>query len=131
METIVKLLEEKNIFLEQFFGLNEAELIKFAEGNFDNLETFYNSREGLLNIIGKLDELIDKTHSDDIDIKAIAPAQKKEILKCLDYKNELVTQILSQDLQILSFIENKKSDIIKELSQVKAARKAVGAYKSY
>jgi len=41
-----------------------------------------------------------------------------------------VQQILAQDLQILSVIEQAKSNIIKDLRQVQSAKKAVGAYKS-
>jgi hypothetical protein len=42
----------------------------------------------------------------------------------------LVTRILAQDLQVLSLIEQAKSNIIKELRSVQAGKKAVGAYKS-
>ena len=44
--------------------------------------------------------------------------------------DDLVTQILAQDLQILAVIEQTKSDIIRELRTVQAGKKAVGAYKS-
>jgi hypothetical protein len=52
------------------------------------------------------------------------------VLTAMNVKNDLVTRILAQDLQILSVIEQAKSEIIKELRQVQSAKKAVGAYKS-
>lgn len=128
MENIIRLLQEKNEHLEQFHDLNEGELLNFAEGNFDNLEVFYHSRETLLQIIQRIDSSLE-THISGEQAEPI-PAESKAILKALDSKNELVTRILSQDLQILSFIETAKSSIIKELAQVRTARKAVGGYRS-
>ena len=45
METIINLLKDKNYHLEKFHELNATELINFVDGNFDNLEVFYQSRE--------------------------------------------------------------------------------------
>lgn len=129
MQNIIQLLNQKNFHLEKFFELNEKEIINFSEGNFDNLENFYNTRESILDLIRCIDKLIDESNQPESAI-GISDVDKHRILKALDKKNDLVTSILSQDLQILSFIEAAKSDIIRELSQVKMARKAVGAYKS-
>ncbi|MCB0341319.1 MAG: hypothetical protein H6626_09505 [Pseudobdellovibrionaceae bacterium] len=130
MEQIIDLLEEKNRFLEKFYRLNESEILKFADGNFDGLELFYGERESILEIIGKLDGRIEESSSAPVDPKFVSNVAKKQILSNIDYKNEVVSRILEQDLQILSFIEQAKSNIIRELSQVRAAKKAIGSYKS-
>lgn len=130
MQDIIQLLKEKNQHLEKFFDLNEQEMLCFNDGNFDNLEVFYQSRETLLQMIHILDERIEKSNQAEIAPVIITDKQKMEILKALDKKTELVTGILSQDLQILSCIESAKSTIIKELSQVRATKKAIGSYKS-
>lgn len=130
MEAIIKLLKDKNYHLQKFYQLNEAELINFVEGNFDNLETFYRSREVILDLIRCIDRLVEAAAIEDKDGADIADTLKKEVLQMIDHKNELVTKILAQDLQILSVIEQAKSNIIKELRQVQAAKKAVGSYKS-
>lgn len=128
MKEIINLLDQKNQHLERFYRRNEDEILNFTDGNFDNLERFYHSREVILDMIGCLDQMIEEaqgrvdTHLTDDD--------KRQAIQALDRKNDLVTQILSQDLQILSLIENAKSNIIKELTQVKTAKKAVGSYKS-
>jgi hypothetical protein len=130
MDTIVNLLRDKNYHLQKFFQLNEAELMNFAEGNFDNLEIFYQARETILDLIRCIDRLIDAAaDAQGTDVVASAQ-QKKEVLAAMNAKNDLVTRILAQDLQILSVIEQAKSDIIKELRGVQVAKKAVGAYKS-
>ncbi|MCB0745568.1 MAG: hypothetical protein KDC67_16805, partial [Ignavibacteriae bacterium] len=86
--------------------------------------------EVILDMIGCLDKMIEEAQRTmDPELK-LTNENRALILKELDRKNDLVTQILSQDLQILSIIEKAKSGIIKELAQVRAAKKAVGSYKS-
>jgi hypothetical protein len=130
MNHIIDLLKEKNQFLERFYNLNEQELVSLNEGNFENVEVFYNNREGILATINKIDKLIEDEGHFVEDAELISDQEKHSILTALNYKNELVTQILSQDLQILSVIEQTKSDLIKDLSQVQTARKVFQAYKS-
>jgi hypothetical protein len=137
METIINLLKDKNYHLEKFHDLNAAELLNFAEGDFDNLEVFYQSRETILDLIRCIDRLIDAASAAEGAAGpgastpiTVSDAEKREITSCMHMKSELVTRILGQDLQILSMIEQAKSNIIKELRQVQGAKKAVGAYKS-
>lgn len=130
MEAIIHLLTEKNQNLEKFFRLNEAELENLSMGEFSHVELFYANREGILAIINKIDEMIERSSSVASPEVQIDPVAKKEIMRALHYKNDLVNRILEQDLKILSVIEVAKSNIIKELSQVRATRKALGSYKS-
>jgi hypothetical protein len=130
MNEVINLLIQKNQHLERFFKHNEAEILNFFEGNFDNLERFYQSREVILDMISCIDRMIDEAQVKMGVVTPLTAEDKKQVISTLDKKNDLVTQILSQDLQILSLIEQAKSGIIKELTQVKAAKKAVGSYKS-
>ncbi len=130
METIINLLKDKNYHLQKFHELNDSELMNFADGNFDNLEIFYQSRETILDLVRCIDRLIDAaTHVQGAEVE-VSDAEKKEMITIMNEKNDLVTKILAQDLQVLSMIEQAKSNIIKELRQVQAAKKAVGAYKT-
>ena len=128
--TIIEMLTEKNQCLEKFYRLNESELENFSAGTFDNIENFYATREGLLDIIKKVDEMIETSNSSTDDVGPISAEDKKNILSALQYKNDLVNRILEQDLRILSAIEEETSNIIKELTQVRSAKKAIGSYKS-
>lgn len=131
MNAVLQLLGDKNDHLHKFLQLNEAELINFTQGNFDNLEIFYQSRETILDLIRCIDGLVDVAlKNSPVEAGSIEPEYKRTLLQMLNRKNDLVTQILAQDLQILSVIEVAKSDIIKELRQVQGAKKAIGAYKS-
>lgn len=129
-EETVELLMEKNNCLEKFFRLNESELMNFTSGNFDSLEEFYETREGILEIIKRIDMLLDENNQAPVNIEAVSPEFKKNVLEAFRYKNDLVSRILAQDLEILSALESAKTDIIRELSQVKSSKKAIGSYKS-
>lgn len=130
METIINLLKDKNYHLQKFYQLNESELMNFAEGNFDNLEVFYQSRETILDLVRCIDRLIDAAAASQGEDFVASPQDKQEVISAMNSKNDLVQRILAQDLQILSVIEQAKSQIIKDLRGVQAGKKAVGAYKS-
>lgn len=128
METIISLLRDKNYHLQQFHQLNESELLNFSEGNFDNLEVFYQSRETILDLVRCIDRLIEAA-AEAQGQDPVSDVGKQEMVKEMGKKDDLVTRILAQDLQILSLIERAKSDIIRELRTVGAGRKALGGYR--
>lgn len=128
MEEIIRLLQEKNHYLEKFSDLNEKEMDAFSQGNFITLDSFYHQREEILGMVRHLDNLLEKVKLD--DSTPVKPADRKQVQELMAEKDILVTQILSQDLQILSYIDREKSALIQELRGVKKSRKAVGAYKS-
>ena len=129
MQKLVQLLKEKNHFLAKFCDLNESELANFADGDFNNVETFYGSRERVLDIIRCIDALIDdemgRTSNDEVTAQI-----KEEIQSILREKDMLAREILAQDLRVLAAIEAEKSNIIRELQQSKANRRVISADRS-
>lgn len=131
METVIKLMANRNHHLNKFKELNCRELINFSEGQFDNLEIFYHARETILDLIRRIDEMINEAISAmDSQPSETTVEDKKLMIESIDIKNALVTEILSQDLQILSLIEVEKSGIIKDLKQVQNAKKALNSYQT-
>lgn len=131
MEQIIKLMTERNEHLLKFKEINERELVNFAEGQFDNIEAFYQARETILNLVRSIDSMINNAAAKvDPRDPNVSDDYKRSVLEAMDLKNQIVTEILSQDLQILSLIEGAKSGIIKELRQVQTAKKAIGSYHS-
>lgn len=125
MARIIDLLNHKNHYLENFYSLNENELLNFARNDFSSLEDFYQAREKILETIRYIDAEIDQ-----IQETQLTDGQKREVATSLAIKEEYVSRILAQDLEILSCIESAKSSIIRELQEIRKARKAVGSYKS-
>lgn len=130
MDTILNLLKDKNFHLQKFHQLNETELINFTDGNFDGLEIFYQARETILDLVRCIDRLVEAAVEAQGPDHPTSIKQKHEVIQAMQEKDDLVTRILAQDLQILSVIETAKSNIIKELRSVQSAKRAVGAYKS-
>jgi hypothetical protein len=129
-QSLIELLCEKNFYLEKFYSLNETQLEHIEARRFDGLETFYRTRDGILDIILKIDEMVDSSYDIPKSSAEIDQSLREEVIECLNIKNNLVTKILEQDLKILSAIEVAKTHVIKELAQVRGAKKAIGAYKS-
>lgn len=129
MYTLIELLKDKNFCLEKFYKTNEAELDNFRNGEFEGLEEFYKNREGLLKIVKKIDDMVGAQNSQEM-ADSIAPDMKQALIEEVEYRNYLVSKILEQDLEILSAIETAKSQIIKDLTQVRTTKKALGSYKS-
>jgi uncharacterized iron-regulated protein len=127
MLRIITLLTQKNHYLEKFFSSNEDELANFSAGNFDHLDSFYQKREKILEMIKYLDDEIDKTVGDD---HLLTAQDKKTIRDLFGTKEQYVKMIVAQDLEILQCIEKAKSTIIRELQNLKHTKKAVGSYRS-
>ncbi|CAN5547998.1 hypothetical protein BH10BDE1_BH10BDE1_32010 [soil metagenome] len=128
-QKLVELLDEKNQYLEKFFELNETELHCFADGNFDNVESFYQSREKILDIVRCIDALVDDEVTGIAD-SMVTAGIRAEIQDLMDHKDRMAKEILAQDLKLLAAIEDEKSNIIRELKSTKQSRKLVSAYHS-
>lgn len=130
MIRLIQFLNEKNHFLEKFFALNESEIVRLQQGDFEGLETFYNQREDLLKIIKYIDSEIHKSHRLHKDVNGeYSDNEKREIRESLRAKEAYVKRILEQDLQVLGLIDEAKSQIITELQGIRKARKALNGYK--
>ncbi len=126
MDILLDLLQRKNSFLEKFYTINEAELLNFTNDDFDNLESFYQCRENILRLVGRLDEQLDDyLKSMDSDISREV---RRQIQDCLDRKDEWAKKIVDQDLQIITEIERKKTGIINELKSVQNGKMLHKAY---
>lgn len=126
MDRVIALLREKNHHLEKYYWVNEQELINFGAGNFDSVEEFYQARDVILDMIRKIESLIEEENST-LSGQA-SDDQRSEVELLLRSKDELVKSILAQDLQVLAYIEREKSNIIRELRANATAKRAVGAY---
>ncbi len=135
MTRIVQLLTQKNHYLEKFYSVNEDELLNFQVGNFDNIEAFYQTRERILETVRYIDDQIaalqkempDLVEGETVHVEASVRQEAREHLAIRD---EYVNRIVAQDLEILSCIERAKSEIIRELRDIRKNKKAFSGYKS-
>lgn len=112
--TLFEVLEKKNSYLLEFHKINMNELDRLAEGQMDNLENFYYSRELLLNAIKKLDN---KITNDNLDKNLkINQEEKKKLEDILSLKRKTVMSILDQDLVILSLVDQIKKTNLQDIA---------------
>ena len=130
MERIVELLEKKNDYLEKFFVISDAELLNFKAGDFDNLESFYDCREKILNIIKHIEKEVEKISHQFSPSEKMPPEMLAQMKVEMSSKDVWVSKILDLDLEIMSCIEAEKSSMIRELSSVKAGKKVLEGYHS-
>ncbi len=131
MIRLIQFLNEKNHFLEKFYSLNERQVARLEGGMFDDIEKFYNQREDLLKILKYVDAEIHTAHMSHKDMDGKFDAGQKELIReALRTKESYVKRILDQDLIILSLIDEAKSQIIKELQDIRKSKTALAGYKS-
>lgn len=132
MVRVIALLRERNHCLEKFYWVNEQELINFGVGNFESVEGFYQARDQILDQINSIDAMINETSEKTFAIGAkltgVSEEHRQEVELILSSRDELVKEILAQDLQVLTYIEKEKSNIIRELRSAGQAKRVVGAY---
>ena len=129
MERIVTLVNEKNHYLEKFYSMNEAEIVRVTAGDFSNIERFYKNRDKIIEMITYIDQ------QTDIEVtksryQQVPDTVRTKIQRALQLKDQYAKRILDQDLRLLSLVEAAKSSILKELQSVRFNKKAVGSYKS-
>lgn len=130
MDRILDILEQRNQYLEKFLLIGEAELVNFKANDFDNLESFYDCRERILNIITHLEQKFEMTMQQFTENNILDDDVRNDFKRTIEKKDLLVKGILEQDLRIISCIEEAKSDVIRELRDVKKARHVVSSYRS-
>ncbi len=131
MIRLVQLLTEKTHFLEKFYTLNEIQIAELENGHFDKIEKFYNQREDILKILKHLDSEVNRAHTLHKEISGVfTETDKAAFNECMRVKEMFVEKIIDQDMQVLSLIDEAKSKIIRELQDVRLAKKAMHGYKT-
>ena len=129
MSKVIELLKEKNFYLERFLEESRKERTRFKARHFENLDSLYNKREQILHNIQSIDVRISKICEDE-GPEILNPPKKNEVSQMLKNIKTNVRYIMEEDLEIISFIENEKTKIIKEITQTKEGRKVLNGYKA-
>ncbi len=113
MDKVLILLIERNKYIQKLYEVNHKEINRITANCFDHVEEFYKIRGHLLDIIQNLEEMLDQalktTHL------PVTKRIKSKIQNILEEKDKTVKKILQQDLEILSIIEQRKTQMIQKL----------------
>lgn len=117
MEEIIRYLELKNQYYEKFLSISKKFLSRTEEKQWDDLPLLVDNRERILNIIRSYDFKIAKCF-EDLDPAACDLASYRSRVKMLlAQRTELVNKIVAVDLELISKIDELKSETIRELKK--------------
>ncbi len=117
MEEILHYLELKNQYYEKFCSMSAKYLARTYDNAWDDLTFFVDNRERILNIIRSFDFKIAKLFQD-IDPTALDLTMYRPRVKALlDRRTELAKRIVEVDLELISRIDDMKSETIRDLKK--------------
>ncbi len=114
MEEVLRYLQLKNQFYEQFLSISSKLLDKIRKNDWQELESIVDMRERIINIIHSFDA---KTSQALAKIPEAIPNSmyKEQVTKVLNRRQHLANQIMSVDLELVSTIEDFRMETLKEL----------------
>jgi hypothetical protein len=117
MEEILHYLELKNQYYEKFCSMSAKYLARTYDNQWEDLAFFVDNRERILNIIRSFDFKIAKLF-DEVDPTALdLTMYRPRVKSLLDRRSELAKRIVEVDLELISRIDDFKSDTIRDLKK--------------
>ena len=115
MEEVLHYLDLKNRYLDKFLGLTQKFLEQVHRGKWDEINLFIDNRERILNIIRYFDQKIAK-HFDLVELGvAELDTFRPRVKSLLDLRASITRRIINIDLQLISEIDEVKSETVREL----------------
>jgi hypothetical protein len=117
MEEILHYLELKNQYYEKFCSMSAKYLARTYDNRWEDLSFFVDNRERILNIIRSFDFKIAKLFGE-IDPTALDLSMYRPRVKALlDRRSELAKKIVEVDLELISRIDEMKTETIRDLKK--------------
>jgi hypothetical protein len=117
MEEILHYLELKNQYYEKFCSMSAKYLAATYDDRWDDLAFFVDNRDRVLNIIRSFDFKIAKLF-EEVDPTAIDLTMYRPRVKALlDRRSELAKRIVEVDLELISRIDDMKTETIRDLKK--------------
>ena len=128
MEEVLRYLEMKNHFYEKFYAITVRFIEQTARDEWDDMSLFLDNRERILNIIHTFDYKIAQHFqgvsltSDDLDI------YRSRVKSLMDTREELGKRIISLDLELISKMEEIKTETIRDLKRSVETSQQIGSF---
>ena len=108
MDSLFRLLEERNSRLKELYKINALEMKRLSQGRTGNLKKFCFVREQLLQAIARADEKIASAPPPSKPSR-LSRQDKNKIKNLLLLKRAVILSILDQDIAIISLVEDISS----------------------
>lgn len=128
MEEVLQYLEMKNHYYEKFYSVTQKFLDQIAKNDWNNLDFFVDSRERILNIIRSFDAKISHAVERIKDRMETTDSDKALMSKMMGARRVIADKILELDLQLISAIDEYKSETIRELKKTVETQQQIDAF---
>lgn len=128
MEEVLQYLEMKNHYYGKFYTVTQKFLDQIARNDWTNLDFFVDSRERILNIIRSFDAKISHAVERVQELEKPKTSEKILMQKMMDERKNLADKILELDLQLISAIDDYKSETIRELKKTVETQQQIDAF---
>ena len=117
MEEVIHYLELKNQYYEKFHAMTCKFLEQARENRWDDLDFFVDNRERILNIIRSYDFKIAKLFEEQDLTKLDLHVYRPRVKSLLESREQWVKKIVAVDLELVSKIDEMKSETIRDLKR--------------
>ena len=117
MEEVIEYLRLKNDYYEKFLSITAKFLSEARQNRWDDLDFFVENRERILNIIRSFELKIAKVVNQKPNDDAAVAKYKPTVKSLLEQRKALADKIVALDLELISKIDEMKSETIKDLKK--------------
>jgi hypothetical protein len=128
MEEVIEYLQMKNHYYEKFYSLTAKFLAQVQKNNWDDISFFVDNRERLLNIIRSFDYKISRVFDESQLSEGALVKLRPQVKALLDKRAELASKIVNIDLELISKIDEYKSDAIRDLKKSVETKSQVDSF---
>lgn len=128
MHEVLRYLELKNQYYEKFHSITQKFLDQTNQDKWDDLELVVDNRERILNIIHSFDHKI-ALHFQELNLSNDEMEQyRREVKRLMSIRGEWAEKIVTLDLELISKLDEVKSETIRELKKTVETSQQVGAF---
>jgi hypothetical protein len=128
MEEVLHYLQLKNQFYEKFYALTVKFIDQANQNQWDDMELFLDNRERILNIIHSFDfkiaNLFQKLNLSRNDLERF----RAPVRELLDERKNWADKIVALDLDLISKMEDIKTETIRELKKSVETTQQLNSY---
>jgi len=118
MDEVLECLVLKNHYYEKFYELTLKFLRVANKNQWDETASFVEDRERILSIIRSFDLKMGKLNPKLMNSTVSVDLYQEQVRKLMQVRNNWVTKIVALDLEIISKMDEIKSETIRELKAV-------------
>jgi len=128
MEEVLHYLDLKNQYYDKFHSMTVKFLENIAQDKWEDVDVFVDNRERILNIIRSFDFKIAKAFEEIDTSRCSIELYRPRVKAMLDRRAEIAKKIVALDLELISKMDDIKSETIRELKKCVETSQQIGAF---